>query len=206
MKKNIIWIAIAAAILLIAGCDVKNGTESTMIDLPTDVVLNLYSADEGLYPNTDILDDPDNPYANANLNSENVWDMYNDCPSAKAKFYLWATMLARQPMGEYQYYVAQALHELYTEGGSANAHDQAIKAYRAVLDHFYDSVTWWNAWWVSEDAYYAVTLRDMVGEALYDPTDLNLLSLYGDPAEALVEMSEWGYVYDFESGTMSKIQ
>ncbi len=206
MRNAFIPIAIAAVILFIAGCDVKNGTETTMIDLPTDVTLDLYSADEGIYPNTDILDDPKNPYANANLNSENVWDLYDECPSAKAKFYLWATMLARQPMGEYQYYTAQALHELYTEGGSENAHDQAIRAYRAVLDYFYDSVTWWNAWWIDADTYYAVVLRNMVGEALYDPTDLNLLDLYGDPAQALADLSEWGYVYDQESGTITKIQ
>ncbi len=206
MRNLIIWAVIILALGLIAGCDSKNGTLSTTVELPTDLSLDLYSADEGIYPNIEVLDNPDNPFAEANLNSENVWDLNDECPSPKAKFYLWASMLARSPMGEYQYYTAKSLHELYTEGGSPNARAQAIRAYRAVLDHFYGSVTWWSAWWIDDDTYYAVVLRDIVGESLFDPSELNLLPLYSDPAEALADLSEWGYVFDTESNTISKIE
>ena len=162
-------------------------------------------------PENCILDDPDNPFANANINMENVWDLEKECPSPKSKFYLWATILAKIPTGEYQYFTAKSLHELYTAGGSENAKEQAKKAYRGVLDHFFDSVTWWNAWWVDEDTYYAVILRDMVGKSLYDPSgifdeedDQNLLPLYNDPALALADLSEWGYVYNTDTKTISK--
>ncbi|MBN1948559.1 MAG: hypothetical protein JW784_02330, partial [Candidatus Cloacimonetes bacterium] len=120
-------------------------------------------------------------------------------------FYLWASILAMIPTGEYQYFTAKSLHELYTAGGSENAREQAKKAYRAVLDHFFNSVTWWQAEWLNEETYYAVILRDMVGQSLYDPTAMNMLPLYNDPALALADMSEWGYVYDIETGTVSKI-
>jgi hypothetical protein len=33
---------------------------------------------------------------------------------------------------------------------------------------------------------------------------MNLLPLYSDPVMALADMSEWGYVYDFETGTVSR--
>lgn len=204
MKNYKLIILIITALLLITGCEVNNGNPVGMTDLPVDNVLNLYGENAGVYPNTDILDDPDNPFANADINMDNVWDYYDICPSAKAKFYLWATLLANVPTGEHQYFTALALHELYTVGGSINAREQAKKAYRAVLDHFYGSVTWWKADWLAEETYYAVILRDMTGARMYDPTDEGLMPLYSDPAMALADLSEWGYVYDFESGTMSK--
>lgn len=204
MRKQLFWITILTAMLILSGCDVKNGVTSTTLDLPTDTVLDLYSADEGIYPNTDIRDNPDNPFRDAALNMDNVWDFNDICPSAKSKFYLWGTMLTIVPMGEYQYMTAQALHELYTTGGSVNAREQAKRAYRATLDHFFDSVTWWNAWWIDEDTYYAVLVRTLVGQAMYDPTEINLLPLYDDPALALEDLSEWGYIYDQESGTLSR--
>jgi hypothetical protein len=204
MKKRLIIILMSLVIVFIVSCDRKNGNLVGVIDLPTDYMLNLYSANEGIHPDKSVLDDPQNPYADANINMENVWDLNDECPSPKAKFYLWATMLAHVPIGEYQYYTAQSLHELYTSGGSENAREQAKKAYRATLDHFFDSVTWWQAGWINEETYYAVLLRNLVGKSLYDPSDMNLLPLYNDPVLALADLSEWGYVYDPETGTVSK--
>lgn len=206
MKTKILFISLILLILLIIGCDSKGGKIVGNIELPTDYELNLYGEDEGIHPNKDILDNPNNPYANASLDMENVWDLYDEAPSPKAKFYLWGTILAKIPTGEYQYHTARSLHELYTLGGSENAKSQAKKAYRSVLDNFFDSVTWWQAWWVDEDTYYAVVLRDIVGESLYDPTEMNLLPLYNDPAEALADLSEWGYVYNFETKTLTKVE
>lgn len=204
MKTKILITLFITLMIIITGCDVKDGSIMGTVEVPTDYQLDLYSADEGIHPDINILDDPQNPYADANLNMENVWDLSEECPSAKAKFYLWGTMLARIPIGEYQFHTAKSLHELYTVGGSENAKVQTKKAYRAVLDHFFDSVTWWQAGWVDEDTYYAVLLRDMVGQLLYNPVEMNLLPLYNDPAQALADMSEWGYVFDFETGTVSK--
>jgi len=206
MKTKIILIGLSLVLAFLIGCDAKDGSLLDVTELPLDNALTLYCEDVGIHPETCILDDDENPYATANLNMENVWDLSDECPSPKAKFYLWGTILAKIPIGEYEYHTAVSLHELYTAGGSENAKEQAKKAYRAVLDHFFDSVTWWNAWWIDEDTYYAVLVRNLTAQNLYDPSEMNLLSLYNDPAEALADMSEWGYVYDFETGTVSRRQ
>jgi hypothetical protein len=204
MKKIIFLIGLSIILAFILGCDTKDGNVTGSSELPLDFQLDLYCEDAGVHPETCILDDDMNPYATANISMESVWDLSDESPSPKAKFYLWGTMLARIPIGEYQYQTALSLHELYTAGGSLNAKEQAKKAYRAVLDHFFDSVTWWQAWWVNEDTYYAVLVRELTAQNLYDPSEMNLLPLYNDPAEALADMSEWGYVYDIETGTVSK--
>lgn len=204
MKKSIIYILAALVLIIFAGCDRRTGDLVTVLDLPTDYVLNLYSVSEGIHPDQSVLDNPENPFATANLNMENVWDLNDACPSPKARFYLWSSILATIPIGEYQYFTAKSLHELYTAGGSENAKEQAKKAYRATLDHFFDDVTWWKADWIVEETYYAVLLRNLVGESLYNPSDMNLLPLYSDPVLALADLSEWGYVYDIETGTVSR--
>jgi hypothetical protein len=43
-----------------------------------------------------------------------------------------------------------------------------------------------------------------VAQSLYNPTEMNLLPLYSDPVFALADLSEWGYVYDTETGTVSR--
>jgi len=204
MKNLVIVLTVALVLFALTGCDRKTGDLVGVSPLPTDYVLDLYSANEGIYPDQSVLDDPANPFAQANLNMENIWDLNDNAPSPKAKFYLWASILANIPIGEYQYFTAKALHELYTAGGSQNAKAQAKKAYRATLDHFFDSVTWWKADWMADETYYAVLLRNLVGESLYDPTEMNLLPLYNDPVQALADLSEWGYVYDFNTKTMSR--
>lgn len=175
MKTKLMLLGMILIILVVIGCDPKEGTILEVVQLPLDYQLDLYCADEGIHPETCILDNPDNPYAAANINMVNVWDLNEECPSPKAKFYLWGTILAKIPIGEYQYHTAVSLHELYTVGGSENARLQAIKAYRAVLDHFFDSVTWWQAEWIQDETYYAVLIRNLTGQNLYDPSELNLM-------------------------------
>ncbi len=204
MKTRSILAILAIALILVSGCDRRTGDLVNLVGLPTDNILDLYGANEGIHPDKYVLMDPNNPFANASVGMENVWDMNDNCPSAKSRFYLWATILANSPTGEYQYFTAKSLHELYTVGGSVNAKTQAKKAYRAALDYFFDSVTWWKADWIVEETYYAVLIRNLVGKALYDPSEMNLLPLYSDPVLALADLSEWGYVYDPETGTVSK--
>jgi len=206
MRNKIIFGVLSLLMIFAIGCDIKDGNPVGLVELPTDYALDLYGENEGIHPDTNILDDPDNPYANVGIGMDSVWVYSDNCPSAKAKFYLWATILAKIPYGEHQYMTALALHELYTVGGSINAKEQAKKAYRAVLDHFFDSVTWWKADWLNDDTYYAVLLRELSGDNMYDPSELGLLPLYSDPAIALADMSEWGYVYDIETGAISKRQ
>jgi len=204
MKQTLI-IILALMLVLIAGCDRKTGTQLTSVDMYfPDYTLDLYSANEGIHPDNSVLDDPANPFSHASISMENVWDLNDATPSAKARFYLWASALTSYPMGEYQFFTAKALHELYTVGGSINAREQAKKAYRATLDHFFDDVTWWQADWIQEETYYAVLIRNLVGQSMYNPSDMNLLPLYTDPVLALADLSEWGYVWDFETQTMSR--
>jgi len=206
MKIKSITILLSIILLVaISGCDPKDGTILTEIEIPLGNELNLFSANEGIYPDTSVLDDPENPYADASLNEVNVWDFDASCPSPKAKFYLWATMLAKMPQGQYQFKTAEALHKLYTAGSSLNAKEQAKKAYRATLDHFFNSAIFYEAWWLPEEQYYGVLIRDIVGKSLYDPTawNINLLDLYDAPGYARVEMTEWGYIYDPDTGTIS---
>ena len=196
--KHFITIILSLSMLTALGCGSDDGQVTNGIDLPTDSRLSLYCEDVGIYPETCILDDPSNPYRMVSITEESKWDLHVAAPSAKARFYLWATALAHDPSGENQYYVADALHELYTEGTSVNAKAQAKRAYRSVLDNFYDSITYWEASWLAGDPtpVYAVPLKDLSGMRLHTPTPDGLSSLYADPYYALDELAIWGYSYD----------
>lgn len=188
------WMRVASGLFFVVamGCgDVKEGTVQNSVELPTDSSLTLYSASEGIHPDTSILQDPANPYAKVSVNESNKWILDNTSPSPKSKFYLWATALANIPTGENQFKTAEALHALYGQGGSVNAREQAIKAYRSVLDNFFNSATYFNATYLPGNPAYAVPLKDLVGQNLYDPT--GLVPLYGNPTLGQVDMSQWGY-------------
>ena len=207
MKIKKLLLTISGCCLLLMGCGGSDDPAqlSNTVPLPVGATsIDLYCADAGIYPETCVLDDPDNPFLLSDINEESKWDLNNSMPAtldyAKARFYLWATALARVPTGENQYYAANALHELYTysSGSSANAQDQAIRAYRSVLDNFYDSITYWEATWIDpvNPPLYAIPLKDLTGQRIYDPTGGGLLSLYNDPFYALDDLAEWGYSFD----------
>ncbi len=200
-------------VLAIAGCgevDENDGLVVTEINLPMDSVLTLYCPDAGIADEPCILDDPENPYAISPVLADDPeavvedeedrplikWRLSEEAPSAKASFYLWATVQAMEPMGENQYHVARALHEMYGESGSALAKEQALKAYRSVLDNYFNSATFFEADWVGgDDIYYPFPVRKLVGQNMHNP-GAPLTSLFDDPAEALEIFGEWGYTYD----------
>jgi len=198
--KHFITIILVLALLTALGCGSpdSDGQPSNSIDLPTDTLLTLYCEDVGIYPDTCVLEDPNNPYRMVAVNEVTKWDLSADAPSAKARFYVWATALAHIKTGENQYYVADSLHALYTEGTSVNAKTQAKKAYRSVLDNFYNSFTYWEAWWLPGDPTpaYAVPLKDLTGMRIYDPTSDGLIPLYDDEYYGLFDLALWGYSYD----------
>jgi hypothetical protein len=153
------------AALTLVGCDgggerdENDGTVINGIVLPTDVVLSLHCANVGIADETCVLDDPENPFVNTfipefDVNNpdavskfELIFDLIPRGPTgAKARFYFWATALARRQSGENQYYTALALHELFDANSNALNQDElirghALKAYRSVLDNFFGSVT-----------------------------------------------------------------
>ena len=195
-------------ILLTAGCsEVDGGTVQNSVELPIDSTLNFRCEDEGIYLEPCVLDNPENPYAKVAVTEDNKFDLSDKAPSAKSRYYLWATALAKGAgiPGENQYYTALSLHEVYAESASPTTRDQAKKAYRSVLDNYFLAPTFFGPFTPQED-FFAVAVKDIVGQNLYDPSAANLVSFYADPVNALAEISEWGYIYNIETKTMSIFQ
>jgi hypothetical protein len=189
-------LAVLATAFITSCSEIEGGDVVNSTALPLDSQIDLHCEDAGVYPDTCILDDPNNPYARANVTEATKFELSDGAPSAKARFYMWATMLAKNPSGENQYYTALSLHQVYSESASPLIQAQTKKAYRSVLDNFFSSVTFYIQPVTQGDVPYAVSLKDIVGTNLYNPTSANLVSLYSDPIFALEDMSQWGYVYD----------
>lgn len=191
-------------ILLTAGCgEVDGGTVVGEIPLPTDSVLNFACADEGIYLERCVLDNPNNPYANVAMNDiedspNNKFTLNDAAPSAKARYYVWASALAKGVgiPGENQFYTAVSLQEVFAQSGSPTTREQAIKAYRSVLDNYFLNPTFFVFPVNGEDVAIAAALKDLVGINLVEPSAANLVALYDDKAFALQDISEWGYIYD----------
>jgi len=221
MVRNIfIGLLLAVTLVNISGCGSDGNYTSNGIPLPTDTSLTLYCDNVGIDPEKCVLDDPANPYRlvaieteTANKDKQNyVFTMSAKAPSAKSRFYLWATALARSSQGDFQFQVATALHELYTEGKSDTARRQAFKAYSTVLGNstFRSSSTYWTTDWrpTSQQTTFAVPVKDVTGMRLYDPTPSNLLTLFpntiSDPAlslnqsqyDGLKKLGDWRCAYD----------
>jgi hypothetical protein len=209
--------------LLTAGCsEVDGGAVQSTVQLPTDSVLNFACENEGIHLETCVLDNPENPYANVAITEPkdeepddpctelydptSKFTLSDDAPSSKAKYYVWATALAKGVglQGENQYFTAFYLHALYAETGSPTTREQALKAYRSLLDNYFLGVTF-DKYEVAEceEVKVAAALKDRVGENLVAPTDPALVSLYSIPDFALQDISEWGYVYDTTNEIMS---
>lgn len=211
------------AALGIAGCDgggERDENDGTIINglvLPTDTVLNLHCANVGIATETCVLEDPENPFATTpilefdqnNPGAENKFDLFNSIPpgptGAKARFYLFATALARRQSGENQFYTALALHELFDANSNVLSKDelireQALKAYRSVLDNFFGSVTVFTCCPAAspdgEPVAFAIPLNELTADNLYrtDATGFQRL-VEGDPILVLDLFVEWGYTY-----------
>ena len=230
-------VALAAATIALAACgsgqDAANrdGEVINNIILPTDVVLSLHCARVGIHPETCVLDDPNNPFVNTpilefdvnNPGAENKFDLFNQIPpgpsGAKSRFYFWATALARRPSGENQFYTALALHELFDANSNVLDKDelirnQALEAYRAVLDNFFGSVTVFTCCPASspdgEPVPFSIPLNELTADNLYRTDATGFLRLVeGDPILVLSVLLEWGYSYqpanppNFNDGVIS---
>jgi len=234
-------------VLTVTGCDPdkSDGTVKNSTALPIDDRLNLECANEGIYLETCVLDDSSNPYRNSFIkefdpngpdDQETKFDQVEELTppgpeGAKSRFYFWATALARRSSGENQFFTAVALHELYTsgggaDGGSPNAREQAIKAYRSVLENYFGSVTFFstcdflNPSPPEPELFYSVIVSDLTGRNLVDPPGntsftkcdgtvvpvaaLDTLFPDDDPVVsdfmAREAMGEWGFSYDEANG------
>jgi hypothetical protein len=210
--KSFTLFLVALGAFGLSGCEERNaddGVPINTLDLPTDTLLNLACTDVGINGETCVLEDPENPFMNVaiieydvnNPGAENKFELFNQIPAgptgAKARFYFWATALARRQSGENQYYTALALHELYDLNSDMIVKEQALKAYRSVLDNFFGSVTVFTCCpGVSPD-----------GVPVPFPVGLNELT-----AELVLSLLlDWGYTYlpanppDFNDGVVGVI-
>ncbi len=204
----LIMVLFGLVILFTSGCKEpsdSDGVNITTIVLPTDTLLNLNCADLGINSETCVLDDPENPFRSVatneydvnNPDAETKFDLANKIPAgpsgAKARFYLWATALARRASGENQWYTARALHELFDANSDPIVREQALRAYRSVLDNFFGSVTFFEC---CGGVSFSATLNELVADDLYRTEATGWVRLVpGDPLLVLSLLSEWGYTY-----------
>ncbi len=195
------------------GCESPSegdGTVANAIILPTDTVLDLACADAGINDEQCVLLDPENPYVNVtvrefdvnNPNAVTKFDLNGMIPAgptgAKARFYLWATALARSPSGENQWFTARALHELWDANGDEVIRQQTLRAYRSVLDNFFGSVTFFTFGGTTTSR----QLNAQVADDLFRPAATGFATpIDWDPATDIFErvvlelLTEWGYTY-----------
>ena len=219
VRRNLLLL-FGFAILSASGCESPDDSSGTVVNailLPTDVVLNLACANVGINGEQCVLGDPENPYVTTaiiefdvnNPDATNKFDLFNAIPAgptgAKARFYLWATALARRQSGENQFYTALALHELFDANSNLISTDelvraQALKAYQSLLDNFFGSVTVFECCPgvspIGEPVAFAVPLNELGADALYrtDRTGYRRL-VDGDPILVLEVLLGWGYAY-----------
>ena len=202
--------------LAAAGCGGGPGDNSgkaiTSIPLPTDTLLDLACEDAGINAEQCVLEDKQNPYRFVavrefdvnNADAETKFDLASELPpgrtGAKARFYLWATALARRQSGENQWYTARALHELFNYNEDPVIQNQALKAYRSVFDNFFGSATFFeccaNVDPNGDPVPFSLPLNELTADDLYrtDATGWARL-IPGDPLLTLSEISDWGYSY-----------
>jgi len=212
---------LSSLFILITACgevEVGDGTVVNSIPLPLDSDLSLFCENVGIGTDKCVLDDPANPYARIGVNAEYdhdndetttnkiiKFDLTEDAPSAKARFYLWATAQAQSARGENQYYTALSLHEVYTESGSLLIKEQAKKAYRAALDNHFNEVTFYLIELPEGDVFFPESIKKLVGQNMYDPPSiLGLAPLFDSDLLTLEAFGEWGYYYDVDTGIISQ--
>jgi hypothetical protein len=199
-----------------AGCDGSPGPSDgeviNAIVLPTDTLLNLACAEVGIFTERCVLEDPENPFATTpiieydvnNPSATNKFDLFNSIPAgrigAKARFYFWATALARRASGENPFYTAVALHELWNYNSDPIVQEQALKAYRSVLQNFFGSVTVFTCCPAlsptGTPVPFPVGLNELTADNLYrtDATGYRRL-VPGDPILVLSLFLDWGFTY-----------
>ena len=169
----------------------------------------------GIFDEQCVLTDPENPFVNVATFEFNVNDpdaptkfsLFEAIPQgptgAKARFYLWATALARFPSGENQWYTARALHEVYHYNEDDIIRQQALRAYRSNLDNFFGSVTFFDVFGSSIPA----PLNEIVACNIYRVGSTGWSRLVvddqGNPAndlDVLALFGEWGYEFDAGTG------
>ena len=198
---TLLWLAA----LFTTGCESPGSDDGRVIDtilLPTDTLLNLACVDVGINDEQCVLEDPENPFAFTPISEFNTatgqpgnkFDLADQIPAgptgAKARFYLWATALARFQSGENQYFTALALHELWTYNSDPLIQEQALRAYRSQLDNFFGSVI------VGGDGLqFPVGINELTASNLYRTDATGFRRLTESPAATVDLLLQWRYEY-----------
>ena len=104
-----------------------------------------YSPRVGVFPNADVISDPNNRFADITSISAERWNFFNNLGDTGTdlihRFYVWATVNAKGPFGESQFYTAFALHNVLTAGLVAPGHEDTVRnivvrCFVAVIDEF----------------------------------------------------------------------
>jgi len=132
-----------ALLLLAGGCG--DDSEFRFGENISGLKFEFYREDEGIHPSKVVLENPRNPFRYDVVGETTKWNILTDGGNAGA-FYAWATLLARVPTGEHQYYTATKLKDIYdareVEGADREkVRQMAIAGFQTVLDEFPDSVT-----------------------------------------------------------------
>jgi hypothetical protein len=206
------WLFGLMAIVTVTGCGPGDGAPVALV-LPTDTLLNLRCAEVGIHDETCVLIDDENPFRfvavaefDVNLEMQGLpqpsnfkFNLVQDIPpgptGAKARFYLWATALAKAPYsGENQWYTARALHEVFNANADPVIQAQAIKAYRSVLDNYFGTVTFFGPFG-NPPVSISVQLNLLVGDDLYRPAATGFTPLFATPLAAQGAIASWGFTY-----------
>lgn len=233
--KSTVMALLGLVVLVASGCEERDASDGTVVNalvLPTDVVLNLACENVGVWPESCVLTDPENPFALAvtlefdvnNPDGPTKFDLADQIPAgptgAKARFYLFATALARRGSGENQWLTARALHELFDANSTSQFKDeltreQALKAYRSVLDNFFGSVIFFECCANvsvsgTDPVAFSVPLNELTADDLYRTAATGFIRLVeGDPLLVQELLGEWGYSYqpatppNFDNGVIT---
>lgn len=151
MLKSTFKAVLCAAFFLMTACGKQSpgGDERAALPLDT-LVLPTLESSEGIHPSIAVLQDVHNPFKSAVAGDDVKWPIAGWAeaePTTRtaARFYFWATYLAKGPDGARQFQVARALAALSTlesvdEATRTKYKLAAIAAYQAILDYFPDSL------------------------------------------------------------------
>lgn len=180
--RNVMVVALSA----IGGCETPGPQYVYGIPLGA-LEIELIGPDVGVYPDTSVLTDPNNPFRDG-LSGDMKFQVLEAGPIAG--FYAFATALSGEPTGENQYYTANQL-QLVWGGGLAEpdelalVRDLALRGYQNVLDVFTGAVTY-----------------DVTGRVAFDLMPLAILGIEALGGEPL---NGWHLVVD-EDGQLVAVQ
>ena len=122
-----VWGLIGCCALLSAvGCSSPDAPDYLYGHNLTEIEFELTDLAMGVYPDQSVLDDPNNPFRESSIGLDTRWDIHDNANDA-AGFYSWATLLAKQPNGENQFYTGLKLRAL-SEGGELPAvHEPLVR-------------------------------------------------------------------------------